>query len=64
MGSTIMVMTTSCFLTDGNDDMEGGTGDDIVSGRDGVKNNDKLDGGSDIDFCESDPDPTVNCERP
>jgi Ca2+-binding RTX toxin-like protein len=47
---------------DGGDEMDGGADDDILDSRDGVVDNDSLDGGSDEGVCTSDPDPRVNCE--
>jgi len=42
--------------------MDGDAGDDTLDSRDGVVNNDSLDGSDGTDTCISDPDPEVNCE--
>jgi hypothetical protein len=51
---------------DGDNHLLGGAGDDELESRDGVVDNDSLDGGSGSetngDTCNSDPDPEVNCE--
>jgi Ca2+-binding RTX toxin-like protein len=47
----------------GDDRMGGGADDDFLESRDGIVNNDSLDGGDGTeDFCTSDPDPEENCE--
>ena len=46
----------------GKDDLFGEAGDDILDSRDGVVNNDEVDGGSGIDQCPTDPDHKVSCE--
>jgi Ca2+-binding RTX toxin-like protein len=46
----------------GDDGMNGGVGNDLLRGADDVIDNDNLDGGPDIDECERDPDPMINCE--
>jgi hypothetical protein len=45
-----------------NDDMFGNADNDFLRSLDLVVNNDNLDGGANIDTCNSDPDPEVNCE--
>ncbi|HEY1249406.1 MAG TPA: hypothetical protein VGE97_10495 [Nitrososphaera sp.] len=47
----------------GSDTIAGGAGNDNLGGREGIVNNDRLDGGSGSrDLCDSDPDPEANCE--